>query len=305
MLVQYRKDDARTDSLRTLQTISSPVRRTIVDHKGTERIWPAAMISATRARVMRIVTTSWDDGDRSDMKLAELLSERAISGTLYIPANGLTHSSLLARELRGLASEGFEIGAHTVSHQNLLGLGPNELTREVVDCKDILEQAVDKRVSMFCYPMGRYDTKVIRELQRAGYDGARTTRMFSSALKFPKFEMPTTLQAYSHTTGKYLRNVMRSPNIHRFFTYLTELHRCRNWVELGQRLFDRMLDKGGMWHLYGHSWEIDSLGLWPDLREMLDYVQGREGVMYVTNGELMRLLRTECEMSIRPLAEEE
>ena len=34
-------------------------------------------------------------------------------------------------------------------------------------------------------------------------------------------------------------------------------------------------------------------------------VQGREGVMYVTNGELIRLLRTECEMSIRPLAEEE
>ena len=98
---------------------------------------------------------------------------------------------------------------------------------------------------------------------------------------------------------------MRSPNMHRFFTYLTELHRCRNWVELGQRLFDHMLDKGGMWHLYGHSWEIDSLGLWPDLREMLDYVQGREGVMYVTNGELIRLLRTECEMSIRPLAEEE
>ena len=50
---------------------------------------------------MRIVTTSWDDGHRSDMKIAKLLCERAIAGTFYIPGNEVTRSSLLGAELRG------------------------------------------------------------------------------------------------------------------------------------------------------------------------------------------------------------
>jgi peptidoglycan-N-acetylglucosamine deacetylase len=240
---------------------------------------------------MRIVTTSWDDGDRSDLRIADMLLARAISGTFYVAVNGVTRSPLLATELRSLSSEGFEIGAHTTSHPNLARLCPDELTREVADCKDILEQVVGNRVSMFCYPGGRYNRKVMRELQRAGYDGARTTRMFSTDLKFSPFEMPTTIQAYSHTLGQQLRNILRSPSIHRFGTYVTELHRCRDWVKLGQVLFDRVLNRGGVWHLYGHSWELDALGLWDDLREMLDYVHGREGVTYLTNGEIMRLLQ--------------
>ena len=76
---------------------------------------------------------------------------------------------------------------------------------------------------------------------------------------------------------------------------------------MGRRLFDRMLDKGGMWHLYGHSWEIESLGLWSELQEMLDYVQGREGVLYLTNGELARLLRNGhgLHMGLPPGAEQQ
>ena len=33
----------------------------------------------------RIVTTSWDDGDRADVRIAELLQSRGILGTFYIP----------------------------------------------------------------------------------------------------------------------------------------------------------------------------------------------------------------------------
>ena len=62
---------------------------------------------------LRIVTTSWDDGDENDIKLAELLHSRGLLGTFYVPAipyrNGTT---LAAADLRTFASEGFEIGAH-------------------------------------------------------------------------------------------------------------------------------------------------------------------------------------------------
>jgi len=61
-----------------------------------------------------------------------------------------------------------------------------------------------------------------------------------------------------------------------------------SWVELGKRLFDVVLNKGGLWHLYGHSWEIDRLGLWGGLRELLDYICRRDGVSYLPNAALLQ-----------------
>jgi hypothetical protein len=68
---------------------------------------------------------------------------------------------------------------------------------------------------------------------------------------------------------------------------LPQMTRLGNWVELGKRLFDSVLQNGGIWHLWGHSWEIEELGLWKDLEEMLDYVRKREGVSYIPNWELI------------------
>src|SRR2546430_8764527 len=41
---------------------------------------------------------------------------------------------------------------------------------------------------------------------------------------------------------------------------------CQTWIDVGKKLFDEVLLKGGVWHLYGHSWEIQELGLWDQLR---------------------------------------
>jgi hypothetical protein len=61
-------------------------------------------------------------------------------------------------------------------------------------------------------------------------------------------------------------------------------------VELGKRFFDQILKRGGIWHLYGHSWEIEQLDIWADLREILDYVAHHKDVSYVTNGQLLSLV---------------
>jgi hypothetical protein len=74
------------------------------------------------------------------------------------------------------------------------------------------------------------------------------------------------------------------------YRYVFELRRQRRWVDLGKRLFDQVLEEGGIWHLYGHSWEIQELALWDDLQEMLNYVRNRPGVSYATNSETLQLL---------------
>lgn len=239
----------------------------------------------------RVVTTSWDDGDPSDLRVANLLRSRGLLGTFYVPVNPYVGRNRLSdSDLRSLCSDGFEIGAHTVSHKDLSKLNGNELTKEVGDCKQILQQSLGKEVPMFCYPNGRYSAAVIRRVQEAGYKGARSTRMLSMSVDFPALEMPTTVQAFPHRTSAYVRNLGRAKNIPGLVQYLMKLRRFERWVDLGKHLFDEVLKNGGIWHLYGHSWELEELGIWNYLSEMFDYVSGREGVTYATNGQVSALL---------------
>jgi len=234
-----------------------------------------------------IVTTSWDDGDPKDLRIADLLRSSDLLGTFYVPVVGYQgKKTLSAADLRTL-SAGFEIGAHTVSHKSLTRLGPKELGHEVLACKHMLEQTLGHGVHMFCYPNGRYDAEVIREVKNAGYKGARTTRMLSLGADFLPFEMPTTVQAYPHPRTSYLRNLAKAKNIPGLWNYITELSRMKSWVDLGKMLFSQVLEHGGVWHLYGHSREIDELGIWSDLREVLEHVSHCKGVSYLTNGQLL------------------
>ena len=237
---------------------------------------------------LRFVTTSWDDGDIADLQLAELLRSKGIHGTFYIPIN-YRERPLGHTQLRSLASEGFEIGAHGWSHRLLWRLQPEEADQEVRPCRDVLENILGKQVEMFCYPCGRYDTIAIRALQEAGYRGARTVRMLATGLAINPFEMPTTLQAFPHVPFIYLKNAARARSFRSLQSSLVQMPRLGSWVDLGKRLFDTVLEDGGVWHLYGHSWEIDRLGLWDGLRELLDYVCRQDAVRYVPNCALLRL----------------
>jgi len=239
---------------------------------------------------LRIVTTSWDDGDERDMRLADLLQSKGVSGTFYVPTrpyNGLT--LLTNSELRRLHSDGLEIGGHSVSHRNLARLSKADLDHEVQDCKAALEQTLGEPVTMFCYPNGRYSTPVIQCVRKAGYKGARTTRMLSLTSDFDPFEMPTSVQAFPHRMPAYIRNLVKARNISSLAKYMTKGWGSRTWVEVGKEMFDHVLQYGGIWHLYGHSWEIDQLKIWHDLAELLHYVSHHDQVIYTTNGQLLSL----------------
>src|SRR5205823_1335313 len=117
-----------------------------------------------------VVTTSWDDGDRQDLRLAELLGSRKLPGTFYVPTGTLGKASALSpSHLRELTTAGFEIGAHTVTHPILSDLHGSALSREVADCKQTLEEILGIEVSSFAYPKGRSSAEVSTQLKRAGY----------------------------------------------------------------------------------------------------------------------------------------
>ena len=61
-----------------------------------------------------------------------------------------------------------------------------------------------------------------------------------------------------------------------------------SWVALAKATFDHVRQSGGIWHLWGHSWEIEKYGMWNDLEEVLSYIANREDILYLTNGEVIK-----------------
>jgi peptidoglycan-N-acetylglucosamine deacetylase len=247
------------------------------------------------------VTTSWDDDDRSGLKLAELLSQYALRGTFYVPTGRLGGDSLFSRgDLRTLSSAGFELGGHTVSHAILTEIDSQERDREIGGCKIALEEIVGTEIGMFCYPKGRRNREVESAVRRAGYTGARSTETLTTRTTFDPFAMPATLQAYPHRPSNYVRGLLRIGAFRTLIKAIPDLLSFDNWLQLGKTQFDRVLRDGGIWHLYGHSWEIEKLNLWPQVREMFAYVGNHGGVQYVTNGQLLGLMKGKTKVDSNP-----
>ncbi len=237
-----------------------------------------------------IVTTSWDDGDPHDLRVAEVLRTRGLPGTFYVPITGyLGHRTIQPNDMRDMIREGFEIGAHSYSHRSLTTLHVFELQREVRHCRTKLEDAMGEPVTMFCYPNGHYDNNTLDFVKNAGYVGARTTRMLRTDAGDNRFEIPTTVQAFPHPPITYFKNALKGHNVGALAKLGGIVYMSADWVEVGKRTFDHVLKHGGVWHLYGHSWELEDFRLWSGLRTLLDYVAQRSGVRYATNGEMALL----------------
>ena len=114
-----------------------------------------------------VLTTSWDDGHRCDVKLARMLKEHGLKATFYVaPENQeFAKQDLLSLpEIREL-SQDFEIGAHSMTHRRLPTIPEQEAATEIIESKEVLEQIIGKEIEVFCYPGGAY-TKVHAQLVR-------------------------------------------------------------------------------------------------------------------------------------------
>lgn len=77
-------------------------------------------------------------------------------------------------QIKILHSNGWEIGSHSSTHAALLRLSDKELYNEIVGSKERLEKLLGIRIKYFAYPKGKYDNRIIRFVQKAGYEWAFT-----------------------------------------------------------------------------------------------------------------------------------
>jgi peptidoglycan/xylan/chitin deacetylase (PgdA/CDA1 family) len=124
------------------------------------------------------VIISFDDGWESQCTYAlPLLKKYGFTATFFIYTRtpGVPHY-MSWEQILDLDAQGMEIGCHSLSHPYLTRIRKEaELTREIVDSRQILEAHLRKPVTVFAYPFGQYNDRVVSRVRDAGYTCARGT----------------------------------------------------------------------------------------------------------------------------------
>jgi len=148
----------------------------------------AAVLSGRREEVGRSVVLTFDDGFRSVREAAfPVLSEYGFVATVFCAAGYVGRQSEWACEpaipafdlmswadLAFLASQGWEIGAHTVSHASLPELPAARAREEIAEGRRILQEQTSCAVDSLAYPFGRFDEQSVGSVAAAGFTSAWT-----------------------------------------------------------------------------------------------------------------------------------
>jgi len=206
------------------------------------------------------ILSSWDDAGSLDMTLAQLLLKYNIPAVFYIPIETRDLTSNDIRKLAGVLNcdmchktkKLFEVGAHTMTHpENLRYLDDNSLDWEISESKrDLQNIVVQRKITKFCYPSGRFDERVKQYVQAAGFKEARTTRPLK--INFPKDPFETDPTIHVHPAKPEYED--------------------ETWKELAEKKFDEVLEKGGRFEIWGHSFELEKYNMWEFLEDFLWYM---------------------------------
>ena len=225
-----------------------------------------------------VVTTSWDDGSVSDIKISDLLEKYSLQATFYITKSyRYIERPLTIEEIIELGKK-HEIGAHTLTHPDLDKISIESAKDEILGSMEYLENLLDCDVKMFCYPNGRYNGEIKKIVKDAGFIGARTCSHGDFGMPNDPYEWQITLHASKGsplTTFKIWK------------TNRLSVKSLMDWEIRAKLLFDLALEKGGIYHLWGHAGEIEEKNDWDKLERVFKYVSNRDGVRYATNGKVL------------------
>lgn len=134
-----------------------------------------------------LAAISFDDGLRDNYTTAlPILRRYGIPATVYVAVGfiggqnpwigpGLPGEMLSEEEIRALVAEGWEIGAHTMTHADLSALDYTDCKSEIERSRDALARITGHGIRTFAYPFGRYGPAAIAAARDAGFRAAVTT----------------------------------------------------------------------------------------------------------------------------------
>lgn len=222
-----------------------------------------------------LFTTSWDDGHPLDARVAEMLSRQGFPATFYVPVSNRDGQPVMSLESLRRVDQAFEIGSHTIDHCYLGTVPAEEARRQIEGGKHQLEQLLGHGVSGFCYPGGHCTMEHRRMVAEAGFEYARTSTGFHSTLPDDPFLMPTTIQFYPHTRPVRVRQFLGRGGWRRRTALFGVAVGRGDFMSRLRGMLDHVCRHGGVFHLWGHSWEVGEFDGWRRLETFLRYAADR------------------------------
>ena len=164
----------------------------------------------------KTVVLTFDDGWKSFKDFAHpILKELGFPATLFVYTDFIgARIALSWQDLKELAQEGFDVQAHSKSHEDMRKK-PTEseeeyarrMQAELVQPLAILQQRVGQAPKILAYPYGSHDEEVVKRVREAGYIAALDVRRQGN----PSFTPPLTIhraQVYSEMNmDDFVRNL--------------------------------------------------------------------------------------------------
>lgn len=171
---------------------------TLLRDEGYAVVPLGALCNGPDASARARVAITFDDGYRSQARAAATLRQFGFPATFFVTPRFLDG----VREARNyseawghfrwddvatLIEDGFEVGAHSMTHVDLRRCSAERLDEETAGAKRVLDERLGVEVRSFSYPYGRHDPRVHRAVERAGYALACTSRYGSNRVPAPSY----------------------------------------------------------------------------------------------------------------------
>ena len=176
-----------------------------------------AFTAGRRQLPLKSVLLTFDDGYRSFVQYARpILKDYGFGATLFVYSDFIGGGSALSwQDLRTLSEQGFDVQAHSKSHQNLRRKeGESEaayakrIEAELAFPATLFKKHLGRSSDVLAYPFGEMDDELLPYVAKYGYSAAFTVRRQSN----PAFVSPLKIsrsQIYSEMTAKdFARNLI-------------------------------------------------------------------------------------------------
>jgi peptidoglycan/xylan/chitin deacetylase (PgdA/CDA1 family) len=130
-------------------------------------------------------------------------------GVEDLQLSGLTPADggLTALQIRGLIAAGWELDTQGISHTDLTGLAPAQLSADIATARQSLRGQFGVPVDWFSYPSGDYNPTVLAAVTAAGYLGATTVNPGWASPQQDRFRLPRLVVVAGTTPAQLLAQI--------------------------------------------------------------------------------------------------
>lgn len=208
---------------------------------------------------LRVLTMSYDDGKEADYRLVEIFNKYGIRGSFHLNSGNLGKEGWVKIEDVQKLYENHEVSCHTVTHPFLERVSSVRVIDEVWEDRRNLEKLCGYPVTGMSYPMGTYNTEIIKQLETLGIEYCRTT------VSTEKLSIPDNFLAWH-------------PTCH---------HNNPKLMQLAEQLINSKYPLA-MLYVWGHSYEFNNNDNWEHIEEFCKKMAGHSEIWYATNIEIVR-----------------